>query len=150
VPGRARRGRAALAAHTLVLDSEAVQALADQAHHKHKTLLTYVDAVATRNARRADTVRIITPVAARVEAGVARSSSALLGRYRAVDEPLDGARADRAVLLRQQAGGSVVDACVAEAATAISVGENVTVLTSDLTDIPRLVAGHPRVRVQHI
>lgn len=148
MPVRPRRGRTAGPQHTLVLDNEAVQALADQAHRKHRRLLAYVDAAATRNEMRAGTVRILTPVAARVEAGVARSSSALLGRYRVADQPLDGARADRAVLLRR-AGGSVVDACVAEAAVTVAAGE-VTVLTSDLTDLPRLVADRPRVRVQQI
>ncbi len=149
MPGRAARSRRAHPPHTLVLDNEAVQALADQAHRKHRLLLAYVDAAATRNAVRADTVRILIPVAARVEAGVARSSSALLGRYRAVDTPLDGTRADRAVRLRLDAGGSAVDACVAEVAVTAPAGE-VTVLTSDLTDLPRLVADHPRVRVQHL
>ena len=149
MPGRARRRRTAGTEHTFVLDNEAVQALARQDHRKHRQLLAFVDAAATRNAVRAGTVRILTPVIARVEAGVARSSSALLGRYRVTDEPLDGPGADRAVLLRRGAGGSVVDACVAEAALALPSGE-VTVLTSDLTDIPRLVADRPRVRVWQI
>lgn len=92
-----------------------------------------------RNRRRPDAVRVVVPTAVRVEASVNRraSTTAGLARHRIADVALDTDRADRAVALRP-AGGSVVGACVAEVALGFR-GAGVTVLTSDLTDIPRLL-----------
>jgi hypothetical protein len=80
------------------------------------------------------------PTAVRVEAELDRRSpsTTALGRMRVRDVPLDRHRTDRAVAMRIHAGGSTVDACVAEAAA--SEPGSVTVLTADLTDVPALLA----------
>ncbi len=126
--------------HTLVLDNEAAQALADVRHPKHRSVLAYVDARARRSGRRRVAPSILVPTAVRVEAELDRRSpsTTALGRMRVRDVPLDGHRADRAVALRGQAGGSTVDTCVAEVAA--SEPGPVTVLTADLTDVPALLA----------
>lgn len=126
--------------HTIVLDNEAAQALADVRHPKHRSVLAYVDGSVRRAARRRSAPSVVVPTAVRVEAQLDRraANTSALGRMRVRDVPLDGHRADRAVELRAQAGGSAVDACVAEVAA--SEPGSVTVLTADLTDIPALLA----------
>lgn len=120
---------------TYVLDNEAAQALARRSHGKHREVLGLLVAQQqrARAARVAPTVLL--PAAVSVEALVDRTS--LPGRLDAQIVPLDQPRAGRAVALRRQAGGSVVDACVAEVAA--SRTGNVVVLTSDLTDVPALL-----------
>ena len=54
---------------TVVLDNEAVQALADPAHRKHRRVLAVVEAVAARHLRRSGSVRLVVPTSVRVEAG---------------------------------------------------------------------------------
>jgi len=102
-------------------------------------MLRFLEGAAGRNRRRPDAVRVVVPTVVRVEACVDRlaSTTAGLARHRIADVGLDTDRGDHAVALRP-AGGSVVDACVAEVALGIRGGA-VTVLTSDLTDIPRLL-----------
>ena len=102
-------------------------------------MVRFLEGAAGRNRRRPDAVRVAVPTVVRVEACVDRraSTTAGLARHRIADVGLDTDRGDRAVALRP-AGGSVVDACVAEVALRIRGGA-VTVLTSDLTDIPRLL-----------
>lgn len=126
--------------HTLVLDNEAAQALADVRHPKHRSVIAYVDARARRSGRRRQAPSILVPAAVRVEAELDRRSpsTTALGRMRVRDVPLDRHRTDRAVAMRIQAGGSTVDACVAEVAA--SEPGPVTVLTADLTDVPALLA----------
>jgi uncharacterized phosphosugar-binding protein len=126
--------------HTLVLDNEALQALVVPGHRKHRSVLAFVDAVATRNRRRPGAALVVVPTAVRVEAAVDRRSrdGVSLGRHRVADVVLDRENADQAAGLRH-VGGSAVDACVAQAAAVVVAGR-VTVLTADLTDIPRLLA----------
>jgi len=129
-----------LSDHTLVLDNEAAQGLADVRHPKHRSILAYVDARARRAGRRRLSPSILLLTVVRVEAALDRRapSTTALGRMRVRDVPLDGPRADHAVELRARAGGSAVDACVAEVAA--SEPGPVTVLTADLTDVPALLA----------
>lgn len=134
---------------TIVLDNEAAQALADIHHTKHRAVLTYVYAATRRSHRRAVRAEVLVPTAVRVEASIDRNAPAMaaFGRLRVVDVPLDSVRANGAVRLRALAGGSAVDACVAELAT--SLEGNVTVLTADLTDVPALLSAASSGAVVH-
>lgn len=125
----------------LVLDNEAVQSLVDAAHAKHREVLALLEARTQRNSRSAGSVVALVPTAVRVEAGADRSAAGAnaLGRLRVADVELTSGRADAAARLRSAAGGSTEDATVAEAA-ASHAGSRVTVLTADLTDLPRLLA----------
>jgi len=126
--------------HTLVLDNEAVQVLAEPGHGKHWAVLRFIEAAATRNRRRAGAVALLAPTVVRVEAGLDRraATTVSLARLRVDDAALDTARANRAAALRP-AGGSTVDVCVAEVAASVAAGK-VTVLTADFSDIPSLLA----------
>jgi len=134
---------------TVVLDNEAVQALADVNHRKHRRTLAILEATNRRSGRRGQHISVVVPVAVRIEAGWDRAASAAaaLNRIsRTRDVILDGQAADRATQLRRQAGCSVVDATVAQAAEA-SDGP-VAILTSDASDMRRLaalIAGDTRV-----
>jgi hypothetical protein len=136
---------------TLVLDNEALQALADRHHAKHRVMLEKIAAVKYES-RRGASVRVVTPTAVRVEALVSRQAAetATLGRFNVQDVPLDGTRADRCVALAAAATATAVDATVAEAAESQARTRRVSVYTSDVADLTRLV-GHvdnaPRVRV---
>jgi hypothetical protein len=126
---------------TLVLDNEAVQALADVTHRKHRRALAFIEVVTQRSGRRRQPMSVVVPVAVRIEAGWDRRSpsAAALNRIsRARDVFLDGSRADRAAELRSAAGVSVVDATVAQAAEDSS--GPVAILTSDPADLRRLAA----------
>lgn len=126
---------------TVVLDNKAVQALVDVNHRKHRRALAFIEAANQRSGRRRPPIAVIVPVGVRIEAGWDRSApgAAELNRIsRARDLVLDGRAADRAAQLRQEAGVSVVDATVAQAAEA-SAGP-VAILTSDASDMRRLAA----------
>lgn len=126
---------------TLVLDNEAVQALADVHHRKHRRAISFVELANQRSGPRRQPVAIIVPVAVRVETGWDRTapSAAALNRIsRARDIVLESRAADRAAQLRQSAGVSVVDATVAHAAEASA--RPVAILTSDSKDMHRLAA----------
>jgi hypothetical protein len=125
----------------VVLDNEAVQALSDVAHPKHRRALVYVEAVAQRRQRR-PRLDVMVPVAVRVEAGWDRTSpsAALVNQISgAVDADLAGDGANRATQVRAALGVSVVDATVAEAAE--RGPKPVAILTSDADDMNR-VAGY--------
>jgi hypothetical protein len=134
---------------TVVLDNEAVQALARVAHPKHRRVLAFIDEINRRNQRGGRPISVVVPVAVRVEAGWDRTApgAALVNRLaRARDVVLDGPAADRSARLRREAAVSVVDATVAHAAEASAAPA--VILTSDAADIGRLaalVAGTPRV-----
>jgi hypothetical protein len=126
---------------TIVLDNEAVQALRDVAHRKHRRALAVLEVVNQRSGRRPPPPSVVVPVAVRVEAGWDRRapSNAALNRIsRARDVALDESRADRATELREATGVSVVDATVAQ--TAEGSPGPVAILTSDTADMRRLAA----------
>lgn len=133
----------------VVLDNEAVQALADVHHRKHRRALSFIEVANQRSGRRRQPIAIVVPVAVRVETGWDRTapSAAVLNRIsRARDIVLDARAADRAAQLRQSAGVSVVDATVAQAAEASA--RPVVILTSDSKDMHRLatlIQGDTRV-----
>ena len=126
---------------TIVLDNEAIQALADVHHRKHRRALSFIEVANQRSGRRREPVAIVVPVAVRVETGWDRTapSAAALNRIsRARDIVLDARAADRAAQLRQNAGVSVVDATVAQVAEASA--RPIAILTSDSKDMHRLAA----------
>jgi predicted nucleic acid-binding protein len=132
-------------ARTVVLDNEAVQALADPSHRRHRRVVAVVEAVAARNLRRAGSVRLLVPTSVRVEAGWSRQASTgvALNRLRVADDPLDGGTADRAARVRSALGVSVADAHLA--ATLAAAGPH-AVLTGDTDDMGR-IAEHLGLRL---
>ena len=125
---------------TVLLDNEAVQALLDVAHGKHRAVMAHLGAVVARR-RRGRTVTVVVPTAVRVEAGWVRSDarSATANRLRIRDEALDSPAADRAAGIRIATGVSVADAHTGAVIHAIADGD-VVVLTSDPADIERVAA----------
>jgi hypothetical protein len=137
---------------TLVLDNEAVQALGDVNHPKHRRALAFVEVANQRSGRRRQRLAVVVPVAVRIEAGGDRRapSGAMINRItRARDVVLDHSGADRGAEIRQQLHVSAVDATVAQVAE--SSPQPAVILTSDASDMRRLsahVAGD--VRVVHL
>jgi predicted nucleic acid-binding protein len=125
-------------ARTVVFDNEAVQALVDPAHRKHRRVLAVVEAVAARNLRRSGSVRLVVPTAVRVESGWDRraAKAAALNRLRVDDVPLDPDLADRAADVCSALSVSVADAHLA-ASLQTTAGPH-AVLTSDLKDVGRI------------
>ena len=124
-------------ARTVVLDNEAVQALAEPDHAKHRRVLAMVEATAGRNLRRAGTVSLVVPAAVQVEAGWDRKQrrTAALNRLRADRPPLAGAVADEAADVVATLGVSVADAHLA--ATLASTPGPHAVMTSAEPDVRR-------------
>lgn len=126
---------------TMILDNEAVQALLDPAHRKHRTVLAHLEVRSQRHRGRRMSLHVLVPVAVRVEAGWDRTAAAAADVNRisaALDVDLRRTGADRAVQLRQGASVSVVDATVGQAAEAAP--HPAVILTSDVDDMRRLVA----------
>ncbi len=124
-------------ARTVVLDNEAVQALIDPDHDKHRRVLATVEAAARRNLRRAGSVSLVVPAAVQVEAGWDRRqpSTAALNRLRADRPPLAGAVIDDAADVVSALAVSVADAHLA-ATSATTPGPH-AVMTSDEPDVRR-------------
>jgi predicted nucleic acid-binding protein len=125
----------------VVLDNEAVQALASPRHPKHQRVLGYAEVVERRK-RRAAATSLLTPTAVRVEAGWDRSSPqwAFLNRLRIVDVLLDAVCANKAAEIRERTQVSVADAHIG--ATVQSAPDaDITVVTSDPEDIRRVAGG---------
>jgi hypothetical protein len=122
-----------------VLDNEAIQALTDVRHRKHRRALAALEVVAARNLRKAGSVRLVVPTAVRVEAGWDRGLSGptvTLNRLRMNDVPLDTRAADRAAAVRNALDVSVADAHVG---AVIQAAEGpVAVITSDGGDVRRI------------
>jgi hypothetical protein len=125
-------------AATVILDSEAVTALSDVRHPKHRALLPYLEGTAQRRSRNT-LQRVLVPVAVRIEAGWDRTDpkAAVVHRVSgARDVPLTGDAANKAERLRAATGVSVVDATVGEAADAAP--KPVVILSSDVDDVRKL------------
>lgn len=127
----------------VVLDNEAVQALKDQHHRKHRQVVSHVQVVADRK-RRGLAIEVTVPTAVRVEAGWDRTSAAWAfpNRLRITDDSLDRPAADSAAAIRQRIGVSVADAHLGAVINAASA-EEVTVVTSDPNDIRVLAEARP-------
>ena len=133
----------------IVLDNEALQALGDPTHRKHRRVLSYTQVVADRK-RRASDVRLVVPTAVRVEAGWDRTSPlwALANRLRIADMVLDSVSANVAAAIGASSRVSVPDAHLG-AVIRSAPADHVTVLTSDPGDM-RLVAGDGSVTIVNI
>ena len=125
----------------VLLDHEAVQALRDPAHRKHRRALGELE-FAFKRALRTLRVRVAVPAAVRVEAGWDRTAPAwaFLNRFPITDIPLAGDYADTAAGIVKRTGVSVADAHLG---AAIQAAENdqVLVLTSDPGDMHRVAEG---------
>ena len=123
-----------------MLDNEAVHALADPAHPKHRQVVSHAQIVASRK-RRAEAIALVVPTAIRVEAGWDRTSPAwaFANGLRISDAPLDTAQANAAAAIRHRTRVSVADGHVGAVIQASATGQ-ITVITSDPADM-RLVAG---------
>ena len=130
----------------VLFDNEAVQALGDPTHPKHRRVVAQAQVVAQRK-RRAATIEVVVPTAVRVEAGWDRTASAWAfpNRLRITDMPLDSLHANIAAAIRNRTGVSVTDAHVG-AVIQSAPADRITVVTSDPDDM-RLVAGDRQIIV---
>jgi predicted nucleic acid-binding protein len=128
----------------VLFDNEAVQALEDPTHPKHRRVVAQAQVVAQRK-RRAATIEVAVPTAVRVEAGWDRSASAWAfpNRLRITDMPLDTVHANTAAAIRNRTGVSVADAHLG-AVIQSAPADRITVVTSDPDDM-RLVAGQRQI-----
>ncbi|MBO0835172.1 MAG: hypothetical protein J2P28_06580 [Actinobacteria bacterium] len=122
----------------VVLDNEAVHALRDPTHAKHRRVVSHVQIVASRK-KRAESIGIVVPTAVRVEAGWDRTSPAWAfpNQLRTADSPLDTRSANIAAAVRTRTGVSVADAHIG---AVLRAGQDarLTVITSDPGDMRRL------------
>lgn len=125
----------------VLLDNEAVHALADPGHPKHHRVISHAVVVVRRKARTLP-VRIAVPTAVRVEAGWDRTNPAwaFINRLRVADIPLDAGHADAAAAVRTRTRVSVA---AAHLGAAILGAGQVTVLTSDPGDMRLMADGKP-------
>jgi hypothetical protein len=135
--------------HLVVLDCEAVQALRDPGHPRHRQVVSQAQVVANRK-RRAVAIQIVVPTAVRVEAGWDRTSPVwvLPNRLRIADSPLDTASASAAAGIRARTGVSVADSHMGTVIQSAPHSQ-ITVVTSDPADM-RLVAGDKSITVATI
>jgi hypothetical protein len=119
----------------LVLDDEAVQALRDPRHRKHRRVLAVVESAVGRGADGP-----VVPTAVRVEAGWDRRARGAAGinRLRVADVPLDRPAADVGASCVAALGVSVADAHLAAVLAALPAP--CAVLTSDPDDLRRIAA----------
>jgi hypothetical protein len=135
--------------HTVVLDNEAVQALANPDHPKHNKVVSHVQVIASRK-RKAEHVSLIVPTAVRAEAGWDRSDRAwaFANRLGIADVGLDTPHANMAAAIRGRIGThiSVVDAHVGSVIQS-SRDDRVSVITSDPADMKAVAEARPIVLV---
>lgn len=132
----------------VVLDNEAVQALRDPAHAKHRTVVAHLEGVAQRRRKGAVVITVV-PTAVRVEAGWNRTQagSAAINRFRIGDRPLDTSAADAAATINARTNKGVADSHVGATVRGLPDG-NVVVLSSDPGDMtlvssPRAITAVP-------
>lgn len=125
----------------VLLDNEAVQALRDPAHRKHRRVLAEVE-FAFKRVVRTLPVSVAVPAAVRVEAGWDRTAPAwaFISRFPIADIPLDTNHADIAAGIVKRTGVSVADAHLGAAIQAAEA-DHVMVLTSDPGDMRRVAEG---------
>jgi predicted nucleic acid-binding protein len=125
----------------VLLDNEAVQALRDPAHRKHRRVIREVLVTGLRTVR-ATPIQVAVPTAVRVEAGWDRTAVAwaFVNRLGIVDVPLDISHTDAAAGIAKRTGVSVADAHLGAAIQAAEV-DQVTVITSDPADMRKVAEG---------
>ncbi len=133
----------------MILDNEAVQALEDPAHRKHRQVVSHAQVVAGRK-RRAAAIEVVVPTAVRVEAGWDRTSPAWAfpNRLRIADVSLDAAQASAAAAIRERTRASVADAHIGAVIGSASA-DHITVVSSDPGDM-RLVAGQTDIVIARV
>jgi hypothetical protein len=118
--------------HLVVLDCEAIQALRDPGHPKHRRVVSHAQVVASRK-RCAVAIQMAVPTAVRVEAGWDRTSPAWAfpNRLRISDSPLDTVSANVAAAgIRDRTGVSVADSHLGTVIKSAPPSQ-ITVVTSD-------------------
>jgi hypothetical protein len=118
--------------HLVVLDCEAIQALRDPGHPKHRRVVSHAQVVASRK-RCAVAIQMVVPTAVRVEAGWDRTSPAwaFTNRLRISDSPLDTVSANVAAAgIRDRTGVSVADSHLGTVIKSAPPSQ-ITVVTSD-------------------
>jgi hypothetical protein len=130
--------RRATGSPVVVLDNEAVQALREPTHPKHRRVLEVVEATLIRS--RATGAAPLIPTAVRVEAAWDRrvGQSAVINRLRVRDHALESVAANDAAELCAALDVSVADAHLGAVMRAVSVPH--VVVTSDVADVRRLAA----------
>ena len=125
----------------VLLDNEAVQALRDPAHRKHRRVVGEVE-FAFKRVVRTLRVSVAVPAAVRVEAGWDRTAPAwaFINRFPIADIPLDTTHADAAAGIAKRTGVSVADAHLGAAIQAAEA-DHVMVLTSDPGDMRKVAEG---------
>lgn len=119
----------------VALDNEAIQALRDPSHAKHRTVIAHLEGV-TQRRRQGGSVIAVVPTAVRVEAGWDRSTpaSAAINRFRVEDRPLDTPAADTAAAIHSRTGKGVADSHIGATVRDLPV-DDVVVLSSDPDDV---------------
>ena len=89
----------------VILDNEAIQALRDPGHAKHRAVLAHLEGVMKRRRRGVPVVTVV-PTAVRVEAGWDRSlmAAAAINRFRVDDRPLETTDANVAATISHRTG----------------------------------------------
>ncbi len=130
----------------VLLDNEAVQALRDPSHPKHRKVVSHVQVIADRK-RRAEAISVAVPTAVRVEAGWDRTSPtwAFPNRLRIIDVPLDTPHASKAATVKIRNGVSVADAHLG-AVMQLTPATEIAIVTSDPRDMRR-VAGDTDIAI---
>ena len=125
---------------TLLLDNEAVQALVNPHHAKHRAVVAHLAGVVVRRRKGAAT-RAVVPTTVRVEAGWDRSAPgvAAINRFRVADAALDTKTADVGAGIVTLTDASVADAHLGAVARTLAA-DDVVVLTSDPQDMARVSA----------
>lgn len=125
---------------TVVLDNEAVQALARVTHPKHRSVVAHLAGVASRR-RRGRATEAVVPTSVRVEAGWNRvhAGAAVLNRLRVRDHLLDARTADVAAdIVATGVVAGVADAHIGAAVRAVDAAgdiHDIVVLSSDPRDM---------------
>ena len=120
---------------TVVFDNEAIQALTDLTHAKHRIILAHLAGAVSRR-QRGMVVDTVVATTVRVEAGWDRSTpgAAAINRFRVRDHTLDAPAANLAASIQARCGLGPADAHIGATVRSVSDGD-VVVLTSDPTDI---------------
>jgi predicted nucleic acid-binding protein len=125
----------------LVLDNEAIQALSDHSHSKHRRMLAIIERFQS-HLQRGSQATVTVPTTVRVEASINRQDPATSFVNRIVnnDHSLDSKTADQAANLRQQYPYlSVADAHIA--AIAVVDKRDIVIITSDTEDFEECLSG---------
>lgn len=122
----------------VVLDSEAVQAMVEPRHSKHRRVMAHLESAVARRSR-GDNTTVVVPCAVRVEAGWDRSAPtrSAIKRFRVTDVPLDNRHSNVAAVILVRERVTVADAHVG-AAVAEAGWTDAVILTSDPNDMRRV------------